>query len=426
MELHIVAQGDTLTAIADTYGVSTQRLIIDNGLMGLDNLVVGQCLIILKPSITHTVMSGDTIYTIAASYGKTVSEIIRNNPALIFNQNLYAGEILTIEFDNQTGQSVEVYGYLYPFINQNLLQIQSAYSSSIAVFSYGFTEDGSLILLNDDEVLESLERWQVRPVMLLSSITEGGTFENEKTGILFNNTDIQNILINNMIGVMQEKGYRGVDLDFEYINPADRDAYVGFVENVTNQMNAYGYTVNVDLAPKTSDTQRGTLYEGHDYAALGNAADTVLLMTYEWGYTYGPPQAVAPLNRVREVVEYGVSRISNDKIYMGIPNYGYDWLLPFEQGISRARSIGNEEAVRIAARYGAVIQFDETAQSPFFNYYDENGREHEVWFEDARSIIAKYGLIDEFNLRGAGYWNLMRSFAQNWSYVNSEYKITKL
>ena len=229
-----------------------------------------------------------------------------------------------------------------------------------------------------------------------------------------------------MLGVMREKGYIGVDLDFEYIDPADRDAYVAFVENVTTVMNQNGYSVNVDLAPKNSDNQRGTLYEGHDYAALGSAANTVLLMTYEWGYTYGPPMAVAPINKVREVVEYGVSKIDNTKIYMGIPNYGYDWLLPYVQGNSKARSIGNEEAIRIAQRYGAVINFDEVAASPYFNYLDESGREHEVWFEDVRSIIAKYDLIDEFQLLGGGYWNLMRSFIQNWSYVNSQYRIAKV
>lgn len=425
MEVHIVSQGDTVISIANTYGISTQRLIIDNNLIGQENLVIGQSLIILQPSVVHTVNAGETLYSIASDYGIEVIKLILNNPTLIFNNNVIPGEVLAIEFDNQTGDNMDVYGYIYPFINRNLLQVQAAYSTSMAVFSYGFTETGDLISLNDNVVLPSLNNWQVRPIMLLSSITEEGIFQNEKTGILFNNIEIQNILINNMLNVMKEKGYKGVDLDFEYINPADRDAYVNFVSNVTEQMNQNGFSVNVDLAPKTSDTQGGTLYEGHNYAALGNAANTVLLMTYEWGYTYGPPMAVAPLNKVREVVEYGVSRIDNSKIYMGIPNYGYDWLLPFQQGVSKAKSIGNEEAVRIAERYGAEILFDSTAQSPYFNYYDESGGRHEVWFEDVRSIMAKYALIDEFNLRGSGYWNLMRSFMQNWSYVNSQYQIEK-
>lgn len=149
-----------------------------------------------------------------------------------------------------------------------------------------------------------------------------------------------------------------------------------------------GYQVSVALAPKTSSGQPGLLYEGMDYEKLGNAADHVFLMTYEWGYTYGPPMAVAPINKVREVLDYAVTEIPREKILMGVPNYGYDWKLPFVRGGSGATLIGNVEAVRIAEDMGVEIQYDETAQSPYFTYL-QNGVQHEVWFEDVRSIREK-------------------------------------
>lgn len=136
-------------------------------------------------------------------------------------------------------------------------------------------------------------------------------------------------------------------------------------------------------------------------------------MTYEWGYTYGPPMGVAPVNKVRQVVDYAVTEIPPEKIDLGIPNYGYDWPLPYEQGVTKAKTIGNVEAVRIAIENGAAIQFDETAQSPFFHYISD-GVEHEVWFEDVRSLRAKFGLIQEYGLRGAGYWQIMQFFRANW------------
>lgn len=123
--------------------------------------------------------------------------------------------------------------------------------------------------------------------------------------------------------------------------------------------------------------------------------------------------AVAPLNMVRRVVEYAVTEIPPEKIKLGIPNYGYDWPLPYERGVTRARTIGNVEAVQIAIEHGVNIQFDEVAQSPFFRYTEE-GIQHEVWFEDVRSIRAKFGLIQEFGLVGAGYWQLMQLFRANW------------
>jgi len=423
---HIVAPGDTVFSIANVYGVSPQRIITDNGLTGLSNLVVGQCIVILIPLITHQISAGDTLNSIAQEYGITISRLIRNNPSLIFNQTLIPGDFLTIEFENQTNDETEIYGYIYPYINQNLLSVWSLYSSKIAIFSHGFESDGTLIPLNDERSIQIMQNWGAEPYFLLSSITREGNFENEKTGILFNNVSVQNKLIESIIQVMEEKGYVGIDLDFEFINPDDRDAYVEFVRNVSSKLNPLGYSVNVDLAPKTSDEQKGTLYEGHNYTALANAANTVLLMTYEWGYTYGPPMAVAPINRVEEVVEYALANIDNSKIYLGIPNYGYDWLLPYERGVTRAATIGNEEAIRIAARYGSEIEFDTVSQTPFFKYTDLSGRIHEVWFEDARSIKAKFDLIKKYNLRGGGYWNFMRSFSQSWAYTNSTYIITKI
>jgi spore germination protein len=168
------------------------------------------------------------------------------------------------------------------------------------------------------------------------------------------------------------------------------------------------------------------LYEGKDYRAIGEAADSVLLMTYEWGYTYGPPMAVAPINQVRRVVEYAVTEIASEKIDLGIPNYGYDWPLPFERGVTKAATIGNIQAVQIAIRREVPVQFNELSQSPFFTYYDdETGVEHEVWFEDVRSLQAKFDLIKEFNLRGCGYWQIMQWFRANWLLLAENFYVEK-
>ena len=91
--------------------------------------------------------------------------------------------------------------------------------------------------------------------------------------------------------------------------------------------------------------------------------------------------AVAPLDQVRRVVDYAVSRIDPAKIDLGIPNYGYDWPLPYERGVTRARTLGNVEAVELASATGSQIQFDPVAQSPYFRY-EREGVEHVVNIED--------------------------------------------
>ena len=144
---------------------------------------------------------------------------------------------------------------------------------------------------------------------------------------------------------------------------------------------------------------------------------------YEWGYTYGPPMAVAPLPNVRAVLDYAVTEMPPEKIFLGVPNYGYDWPIPFVQGTTRAQSISNQRAIELALYHGIAIQYDETAQAPFFHYTDEAGVVHEVWFEDARSLEAKFRLIGEYGFLGTGIWNLMRPFSQTWLVLDSLYDI---
>ena len=132
--------------------------------------------------------------------------------------------------------------------------------------------------------------------------------------------------------------------------------------------------------------------------------------------------AVAPIPKVREVLDYAVTEIPPSKIHMGIPNYGYDWPLPFVPNVTVAVTIGNVEAIQIAIQQDAVIQFDETAQSPFFRYIQDEIL-HEVWFEDVRSIQAKFNLIKEFSLRGCSYWNIMQLFRANWLLLKNRFLI---
>lgn len=363
----------------------------------------------------YVVKPGDSVDSIAAGYGISASSIIYNNQ-LVYPYALAVGQALLLS----AGQSSPSYpafvnGYAYPFIEQSVLDETLPFLSSLSVFSYGFTTDGQLLppALDDSFMISAADRAGVRPILTLTPFGPDGQFNNYLITVMVNDETVKNTLLQNILITMQEKGFSGIDIDFEYILPEDRLPFAEFVSDTHAFLSPYGYTVSVALAPKISDDQPGLLYQGKDYGLLGAAADSVLLMTYEWGYTYGPPMAVAPINKVREVVDYAVTRIDPSKIDLGIPNYGYDWTLPYVRGTSKARTIGNLEAVQIAADAGASIQFDETAMSPFFQY-EADGALHEVWFEDVRSLQEKFSLLPAYGLRGLGYWQIMRFFRANW------------
>lgn len=378
MEIYVVKSGDTVGKIAGFYSVSSQDIIYINQLIPPFLLVIGQALLI------------------------PVKEAAAEKPPVRIN------------------------GYAYPFISDWTLRQTLPYLTELSVFSYGFTTDGNLIppALDDAFMIRQAYEFQTLPILTLTPFGEDGQFNNYLIHSVVQSPEASAELTSQLTDMVVGKGFAGVDIDFEYILAEDRDAFTAFVRRVSEAMRSIGRQTSVALAPKQSADQKGLLYEGKDYGGLADAVDYVLLMTYEWGYTYGPPMAVAPIFQVRKVLDYAVTEISGEKIRLGIPNYGYDWPLPFEKGITKAKTIGNVEAVQIAAAHGAEILFDERAQSPYF-YYETQGVRHEVWFEDVRSMQAKFDLIKEYGLNGAGYWQIMQLFRANWELLSDQFKIVK-
>lgn len=243
--------------------------------------------------VIYTVKSGDSIDAIAAGYGISTDSIIYNNQ-LTYPYRLAIGQALLLSVpgasdttDSPGKRTIVSGGYAYPFINRLTLSETLPYLSDLFIFSYGFTTTGELIppTLDDTWMIALADEFQVSPILTLTPFGPDGMFNNYLITVMVNNMEVQQTLIANILDTIAQKGFRGVDIDFEYILAEDRVPFAEFVANMRTAVNAAGYPVSVALAPKTSDNQPGLLYGGKDYALLGEAADSVLLMTYEWGYT---------------------------------------------------------------------------------------------------------------------------------------------
>ena len=421
MKIHVVTAGDTVSSVAAQYGVSPTLLgqlnQVEDG-----RLAVGQTLVVYEDAELYLVRQGDTLYGISRETGVPLRRLYQNNYFLGGRERIRPGDKLVLSLNGEKRGTLGVNGYAYPFISQGLLEEELPYMTYLTPFTYGITPEGGLVPLGDEKLLAEAARYGIQPWLHLST-WNGERFDSELGALILRRTDLQEELLAVIRRTVEEKGFDGVDVDFEFLPGERRRDYAAFIENLRRTLNPLGRTVVVALAPKTYADQPGLLYEAHDYGLLSAAADGVLLMTYEWGYTYGPPMAVAPLPQVKRVLDYALTEMPPEKIFLGVPTYGYDWPLPYERGRTRARSLSPTEAVALAMQYGAEIQFDSDAKAPWFRYTAADGVVHEVWFEDARSSLAKFSLAAERGLQGVGLWNLMRRAPQTYLVLNGAFTV---
>lgn len=427
MRIHVVQPGDTVWELSRRYGVSMDRIIQINQLNDLPGLVIGQALVIPSEERPYRVQPGDSLWSIAQRFGVSVESIAAlNNLTPPFA--LSPGQVLRIPELAKNYGTVEVNGYIEPSTPEQEADIVTdvgQFHTYISPFSYQVSDDGSLSSLRDETIIRTARQFRVAPLMVITNF-RGGTFDTDLAHAILTSQTAQQNLINNVLSTIRTKGYYGLNIDFERVDPADRELYNNFLRRVVAALRPNGYVVSTALAPKTSGAQTGAWYEAHDYPAHGQIVDFVILMTYEWGWSGGPPMAVAPIRQVRAVVDYALSVIPANKIMIGVPLYGYDWPLPYVPRGGWAKRVSPQDAYRTAYQYGAAVQFDQEAQSPFFYYYDRNRTQHVIWFEDARSVQEKYRLVSDRGLRGVSYWVLGEEFPQNWAVLNDMFNIVKV
>ncbi len=427
MQIYTVQSGDSLYNIARAFNSSVNDIVSANLIPDPERLVIGQTLVIPITGSFYYVQPGDSLWAIGRRFNinyLTLAQINRINPSqpLSIGQRLYIPPIPKV--------NAEINAYIEPLgaaPSQSLLddaRNAAPRLTYLAVFSYRANRDGTLTPPSIQGIPEIARQYGNALMMVVTNI-EGGQFSGELGRSILESTAVQDLLLDNIIAQARRTGYRDIHFDFEFL-PADlRLLYTAFLRRAANRLHAEGLLVSAALAPKTSATQEGQWYEAHDYAAIGQIVDFVVIMSYEWGYSGGPPMAVSPLDKVEEVLRYAISEIPPGKILMGQNLYGYDWTLPFVQGGPFARAISPQTSILIARDNNAQILFDPIAQAPHFNYFDAQGREHEVWFEDAKSIQAKFDLIKELGLRGISYWKLGLSFPQNWLLIDENFTVVK-
>ena len=424
MIIHVVQLGDTLTSIAESYGISIDSLIINNGIQNPNNLVEGQCIVIVYPQATYMVKEGDTLAGIASANNVTIIELLRNNPFISDREFLFPGESLVISYGEKKGK-ITTNGYANPFIDIAVLRKTLPFLTFLTIFGYRLTRNADVIEPNDEEILQLTKVYKVAPLMLISSLSfEGVGSEEDVYNILFNEDNVKRYA-ENILAVLKRKGFYGVSFILSYIIGDIVEIYNRFARIMAERLNNEGYAVFISISPVVDVENNEVSFEKINYSEIAKEANQMVIMNYNWGYYFGPPTPVASISTLQLFIDYLITLIPRDKMNIGLPVIGYSWLLPYLIGITRANAITYDAAIELALTTGSKIQFDEISQNPHFEYFlgVDIPRKYVVWFVDARTIDALLDLVIVNNFPGISIWNIMTYFTQLWLIINSQYDI---
>ncbi|HEY3369090.1 MAG TPA: glycosyl hydrolase family 18 protein [Symbiobacteriaceae bacterium] len=397
MYIAVVRAGETLDAVAARTGVTVDQLVTANGLKYRD-VTTGQALLV--PANRYVAEKGTTLWRLAELSGVPLEALKRANPGA--DRALYPGRPLRIP--EPVKQRAEVIGYLPitdPGVNAADIQPWARDLTYVAIFSHLITPEGDLPPISDTEPIRATYAAGARPLMSIANMRAGGAFDPEIARAIITNSGVRERVMSTILHRVDEKGYAGVDSDIENIPRDLRSGYVDFLRELKARLGQR--PLNVAVPPKYDETTFAYA-RGHDYQGIGRVADRVYIMDYEFHWVGGPPGPVAPLPQYRRVLQYAASLMPKEKILAGISTTAYDWPLP-DTPDNKARPWPDDDAVQLAVRSKATIRYDERAETPWFRYTEE-GTQREVWFEDARSIMAKFRVNRDLNIGGIGIWQL--------------------
>ncbi len=425
MTIHIVSPNETTQSIAEYYGISEDKLIEDNGLDSADQLIVGQSLVIVIPEITYTVKEGDTLRGIADAFQVSVIELLANNPYLSEREYIYPGDIIVIRYEKRG--TITTHGNTVPNIDKTTLRKTLPYLTYISVLNYTAAKDGGIISYNDDsEIVQIAKAYGVAPLMLLTTLTIQGEANLIADFEVLLNEEFQRKQIDNILVILKEKGYFGLNLSLQYISLSNIQLYESYFANVTNRLNSEGYQVFVTINPNINESSNEVSFQKVDYSIINRLAQNIIFSSYEWAFNINPPSPITSINKTEIFLNYVLNYIPPDKIIIGIATLGYDWELPYVAGISNVNVISFDNVNDLASNNKVGIQYDDLSQTPYFTYTTNNQINHAVWFINAQTINATLELVSKYNLKGISVWNITVYNPQLWLIINAEYAIEKV
>lgn len=283
----------------------------------------------------------------------------------------------------------------------------------LSLYWYNLDSDNTITL--DDTVSEEMEKETVafakqNSKKVLLGISDHG--EAEKADEILDDEDTQSDHISTVISLLSEKGYDGVNIDYEDLRGDQEEAFTSYMRNLAEAVRAEGKILSISVPVET----RGRVLHGINITAVSQVVDRMHLVTYEESGVDTGPGPIASIGWVNAIVKNAIDQgVAPSKIVLGTAHSGHDWQLEPEEEFFK--DMHTRETLELLARTSATVTWDEEKQQNYFEYEDDRGRTHVVWLEDARSFSAKVDLARRYKLHGVFIWYLGGEDPQLWQNV---------
>lgn len=424
MTIHVIQKGETIQSIAEQYGVSAERLMLENEIINPNRIAIGEAIVIQYPEISYTIQEGDTLLAIANEFKVSVLQLLRNNPYLSNREFIYPGETIVIQYKGNKNNTIAVNGYAFPFIDRNDLRKTLPFLTYLTIFSYSVTAEGEINTIDDTEIIQIAKDYGVSPIMMLSVSSNSMEEEINVIHSILSSTEKQERFINNTLNILQTKGYSGVSVNTPYLLPVDRRLYEEFSIRFAKRLSEEGYKVFDTISIRIFQILSGILFTDLDFSEISQEVDGITLLSFMFGYSEGIPPGTIAMDSIRRFIDYSTKIIPAEKLYFGMPTIGYVWTYPYIPNESKGMAIDYNAAIDNAIDRNIEIQFDTITNTAYYQYI--SGDEFIVRFWDARSIDGFVKLVPDLGLKGISIWNLMSWFPQMWMVINSQYNIEKI
>lgn len=225
-------------------------------------------------------------------------------------------------------------------------------------------------------------------------------------------------LINKILGIYDEYGVDGINIDFENVYLKDKDLLTQLVRELYPVFKEKGMTVSIDVTPISVSENWSQCF---DRKRLSQTVDYMMLMAYDQHWATSPVAgSVAQYSWVEESIKGVLEEVPNEKLVLSVPFYTRLWTEEKTDDGEKVSSqaLSMDEASRFIEENNVELQWDKES-GQYYGQLIQDEKTYKIWIEDSESLRLKSSLINKYDLAGLASWRKGFESEEVWPVISN-------